>query len=195
MSLPLNNDPRALSAPPCVVPENAKSSFGAFYQATVSPLRRYLASLLGGSQHDAQDLAHDAYVKTFAAMSQDKARTPEALLFTAGRNLAFTYTRSRKNRVTPTDPVTLAERQVGTSPAASEVVAADELSEILRAALAELPPGCREVLNLRYYSGLTVPAIAAKLNITVSGAEKHLIRGLKFLRAEMKRRTEEKIPE
>jgi len=40
--------------------------FRSLYQTTLTPLRRYLATVLG-NPHEAQDIAHDAYLRTYAA--------------------------------------------------------------------------------------------------------------------------------
>jgi RNA polymerase sigma-70 factor (ECF subfamily) len=55
------------------VPEgNAESSeFATLYRATIAPLRRYLGKLLGNAS-EAQDVAHDAYLRVYRAASTDR---------------------------------------------------------------------------------------------------------------------------
>lgn len=184
---PAPNDSAALPAPPCVAPDDVSpSGLAAFYRATIAPLRNYLSALLG-NRDDAQDIAHDAYLKTFAAMAARTARKPDAVLFTAARNLAYSDRTRRANRLRPLDPKLLEEHSDPT-PSGSDAASDTEMRGLLREAYKRLPVGCREALNLRYYEGLKVPEIAERMGISISGVEKYLIRGLKLLRAEMKRR-------
>ena len=71
-------------------PSPEEKSFGSFYQTTLTPLRRYLATVLG-STHEAQDIAHDAYMRTRAAMRQQTISQPKAFLFTIARRLALNF--------------------------------------------------------------------------------------------------------
>ena len=52
----------------------------------------------------------------------------------------------------------------------------------LRVALADLPPKTREAFILHRYEEMTYAAIAARLQISVSGVEKLIIRALRHLR-------------
>ena len=51
-----------------------------------------------------------------------------------------------------------------------------------------LPPKCRDVFVLRWIHGLSQRAISEKLNIAVSTVEKHLAKGLRFCKEEMRER-------
>lgn len=179
-----------LPAVPAVVPVEVPGApdFGTLYRATLEPLRRYVASLLGDSSSDAPDIAHDAYLRTYAAMNAGKVTNPKSLLFTAARNLAFTYRTRRAQRMVPTDGATL-EAQATAEPATADLVADRDLRANLHEAILALPPGCRQVLVLRNLEGLSYNEIAARLGISLSGVEKQLQRGLRLLHEDMKERT------
>lgn len=163
--------------------------FAALYEATLRPLRRYLASLLGQNTHDAHDIAHDAYLRTYAAMHTQTVANPKALLFTAARNLAFTYRTRRALRMMPTEDNVI-EFHSPMAPATDVLVADRERTAVLREAILALPPGCRQVLILRNLDGLSYAEIATQLGISLSGVEKQLQRALRLLREEMKARSE-----
>jgi RNA polymerase sigma-70 factor (ECF subfamily) len=53
--------------------------------------------------------------------------------------------------------------------------------------LEELPPKTREILLLSRLEGLSNTQLAARFEISVSAIEKHLIRGLRHVRARFAR--------
>src|SRR5580658_5793604 len=68
--------------------------FSALYRATLAPLRRYLTRLLGNAG-EAQDVAHDAYLRVYPSMNGREVDHPEGLLFTAARRLAINRLKRR----------------------------------------------------------------------------------------------------
>lgn len=176
----------AQSKPPVEVPH--PTGLTAFYQTTLSPLRRYLSSLLGGNGHDAQDIAHDAYMKTFRVMREKVLSQPKAYLFTAAHNLAIDYRQRRSNRMIPTDS---SQIETLAQPIAdpSQSVMEEQRKTAVQLAFQALPPVCRQVLTLRHHEGLTHAEIGARLGISRSMVEKHVARGLKELRAKLKETT------
>lgn len=155
--------------------------FGTFYQATVAPLRRYLSRLLG-SAPEAQDVAHDAYVRVFPTVSQQNARKPEALLYVTARRLAIN--RLKRRSISPVTPEGAAfHTAASSSPGVERQVMARQELGLLQAAIAELPEGCRTVLLLRKVELLSHREIAERLGIAVSTVEKQHARALRLLKA------------
>jgi RNA polymerase sigma factor (sigma-70 family) len=160
------------------------AEFDSFYQVTLSPLRRYLATILG-NRHEAQDIAHDAYMKTYRAMAVHPVEKPKSYLFTIARHLAISFKQRRGDRMQPTEAAAL-ESRIPPAPDTADLVVARQESSALQAAILQLPPGCREVLILRNFGEHSHEEIARKLNISRSGVEKHLARALRLLREQMK---------
>lgn len=157
------------------------SEFGRLYRATIAPLRRHLARILGNPT-EAQDVAHDAYAKVWPVVEQRAAEKPEALLYTTARRLAFN--RLKRRRIAPF-AATPPQESLSVSPApgvAEQVMARQEWSH-LEQAIADLPPGCRSVLLLRKLELLSHQEIADRLGIAVSTVEKQHARALRLLRA------------
>jgi len=75
--------------------ESRRANFASFYRATVIPLRRYLARMLG-DPGDAEDLAHDAYVRIYKSTDVESVDQPKAYLFTTARRLALNQIKRRK---------------------------------------------------------------------------------------------------
>ena len=179
------DDSPPTSAPPPPAPaEHPARDFSSLYRATISPLRRYLARLLGNTT-EAQDIAHDAYLRVFPSVENKSADKPEALLYVTARRLAIN--RLKRRSISPlassgsADPSheTAASASPGT---AQQVMARQELA-LLERAIADLPEGCRAVLLLRKVELLSHREIAGRLGIAVSTVEKQHARALRLLRA------------
>ena len=155
--------------------------FAGFYRATVAPLRRYLARLLGNTT-EAQDVAHDAYLRVYPKVEDRSAQNPAAVLYTTARRLAFNQLKRR--RIAPFAPGAAApDTAASTQPGvAQQVMARQELAR-LEQAIAQLPEGCRTVLLLRKIELLSHAEIAARLGIAISTVEKQHARALRLLRA------------
>ena len=153
--------------PPQPSPSNHKPArdFTSLYRATVTPLRRYLARLLGNTT-EAQDIAHDAYLRLYPTLKSQSAEQPEALLYVTARRLAIN--RLKRRSISPIHP-SAANYDIAASALPSveqEVMARQELT-LLETAIAELPPGCRSVLILRKVELLSHREIADRLGISV----------------------------
>ena len=161
--------------------EPPQRDFASLYSATIAPLRRYLARLLG-SATEAQDVAHDAYLRVYPRVQDRSAVKPEAVLYTTARRLAINQLKRRS--IAPVGPGA-ANLEQAASPApgvAQQVMARQELRE-LEAAIARLPAGCRSVLLLRKIDLLSHQEIADRLGIAISTVEKQHARALRLLRA------------
>ncbi len=153
--------------------------FAGLYRATIAPLRRYLARLLGNAT-EAQDIAHDAYLRVQPAVKKRTAKNPEALLYTTARRLAIN--RLKRRSIAPIASTPPSVDAISTTPGVvQQVMARQELAQ-LEAAIAQLPEGCRAVLLLRKIELLSHQEIAEKLGITVSTVEKQHARALRLLR-------------
>lgn len=161
-------------------PSTNHRRFDALYRATIAPLRRYLFRFLGDSG-EAQDVAHDAYLRVYPELAKDRAQKPEALLYTTARNLALN--RLKRRRIAPV--TALAEHPEltpSTAPGVVQQVTARQDWARLEAAISALPPGCRQVLLLRKIDLLSHQEIAERLGIAISTVEKQHARALRLLR-------------
>ncbi|MEY4689390.1 MAG: hypothetical protein RIR76_3413 [Verrucomicrobiota bacterium] len=168
------------------MPDDGKASrdFPALYRRTLEPLRRYLSRLLG-NRPDAQDVAHDAYTRVFRAMEDDKAHRPEGLLFTTARRLAINELRKRDRATVRSVDAEILELTPADHPGVEDRVMAQQEWAATEAAIARLPIGCRTVLLLCKFEGLTHAAVAAQLGISVKTVEKQHARALRLLRASL----------
>lgn len=156
------------------------SDFAALYNATLAPLRRYLTRLLG-SASEAQDVAHDAYMRVYPTLMSGETRYPTALVYTAARRLAIN--RLKRRSISPISREMAApEAAASASPGVEQQVMARQELDLLEAAIAALPEGCRSVLLLRKVEMLSHKEIGERLGIAVSTVEKQHARALRLLR-------------
>lgn len=167
-------------------PERPKD-FGAFYQSTLAPLRRYLSRLLGNAP-EAQDVAHDAYIRIYPSVGKPTTERPEALLYVTARRLAIN--RLKRRSISPLSPEGVSlETAASSNPGVPQQVMARQELKLLQDAIARLPEGCRTVLLLRKVELLSHREIADRLGIAISTVEKQHARALRLLKAAMPRDT------
>lgn len=160
-------------------------NFTSLYQATVVPLRRHLARILG-NRNEAEDVAHDAYLRVYPVIEKNQAEKPEAVLYTTARRLAFN--RLKRRRIAPFAPEPpIEEFSASSAPGVVQQVMARQELQQLEQAMARLPEGCRAVLLLRKIELLSHQQIATRLGIAVSTVEKQHARALRLLRASLAR--------
>ena len=165
-----------------------KGDFSALYRSTLAPLRRYLTRLLGNAS-EAQDVAHDAYVRVYPTIKSQAARRPAALLYTAARRLAINRLKHRSVSPIARDAY-IPEMSASCEPSVEEQVIMRQELDILLAAIGGLPEGCRAVLLMCKIEQLSHREIADRLSIAVSTVEKQYARALRLLRTALEGRFE-----
>ncbi len=162
-------------------PPTEPRDFASLYRATLAPLRRYLSRLLGNAS-EAQDVAHDAYLRVYPVVARDQAAQPRALLYLTARRLAIN--RLKRRSISPfVRDAADTETAATTAPGVAQQIMARQELDLLEQAIAGLPEGCRTVLLLRKLDLLSHREIASRLGITVSTVEKQHARALRLLRA------------
>ncbi|MFH5805004.1 RNA polymerase sigma factor [Alienimonas sp. DA493] len=156
-----------------------------------APLPGWLRSVVAGRVGDA-DLAEDvlqevalAEARTAPGGVPPAERRGPWLYRVALRQAAFalrTAGRRRRRERAAAAP----DRDAGPPPLATLLHA--ETADLLRAALAELPPADRDVLTLCHMEGLTYAGIAERLGVSVHCVEDRLRRGRGRLRRALARR-------
>jgi RNA polymerase sigma-70 factor (ECF subfamily) len=166
--------------------------FDRLYRATLAPLRRYLTRLLGDTA-EAEDVAHDAYIKVYPTVQKEAAEKPEAFLYTTARRLAFNKLKRRRIGPFVADSAKPDLAASQTPGVVQTVIARQELRR-LEDAINELPSGCRTVLLLRKIELLSHQEIADRLGIAISTIEKQHARALRLLRASLSAAPESAAP-
>jgi RNA polymerase sigma-70 factor (ECF subfamily) len=142
-----------------------------------------------GNTAEAEDLTQDIFLKIFKSLHTfDRRANFQTWLVSVSRNLCIDHYRSvRKERETIDRDVDAGEL----TPAAPGQTAYQALEQrdrvdLLRKAMAELPPTLREAVVKRDIQELSYQEIADQLNISVKTVENHMGKALKIMRAQLK---------
>ena len=139
-------------------------------------LRAYLHGLVPPS--DIDDIAQETYARLLRARERGPIESPRGLLFATARNVARDLFRRRTTA--QTFPITEMDesRVFDDAPNAAETASRRQETDLLAAAIADLPPRCREILVLRKFENLSHREIALRLGIAEHTVEAQLTKAL-----------------
>lgn len=149
-----------------------------------SELRRYLRQRFGCDML-AAEAVQDACVRLSGAgrPATGTVRHPRAYIFRVATNIALDIlrreTRERRRFVALDDAPEAVEVPV---PSVERSIEQRERLALLRGAIDELPPRCREVFVLHKLDGLSHADVAERLGISRNMVEKHVIRAMRHFR-------------
>lgn len=127
---------------------------------------------------DVDDLVQESYARLLRARERGPITSPRGLLFATARNALRDLFRRR----TTANTFPLAENDVSSvfdhAPGVAETVSRRQETELLAAAVAALPPRCREILVLRKFENLSHREIARRLAIAEHTVEAQLTKAL-----------------
>lgn len=152
-----------------------------WFAAEIAPheaaLRAYLHGL--ASPTDIDDLVQETFARLLRARERGAIESPRGLLFATARNAARDLFRRRTTA--NTFPITeiVASRVFDDAPGVAETVSRRQETDLLTAAIAELPPRCREILVLRKFENLSHREIATRLGIAEHTVEAQLTKALR----------------
>lgn len=148
-----------------------------------------LARWLTRSEHDAEDLVQEAYLRAFRSFDSYRGGDPRAWLLSIVRNTCYSWLRQRRGHLAdaaaaedpeevPDDPAAGPEAQV--------IRHADGL--LVRGALEELPVEFREAVVLRELEGLSYKEIAEVAGVPLGTVMSRISRGRKHLQQALLKR-------
>lgn len=135
---------------------------------------------------DVEDIVQDAFLQSYSASLRYRIDNPGAYMVSTARNIALNHVRSRARRVnTSLEELSEANLQDRGCSMESEYDAVKALA-IFYAAVEQLPIGCRRVFIMKKLEGLSLKAIAEKLQISPRTVEKQVSNGLARTSAHMR---------
>ena len=150
------------------------------YQDTSDELRRLLVHKLG-NQQEAEEIAHDAYLKLCRIEHRSDIRDLRKYLFTMSVRLALNVLRKRKTEKKQLQhELITAEQQDLTDDKTSvyHLLLIEQKLELVKEALTELPEKTRHIFLLHRFEGLTYSEISKKLGLSEKTIEYHMKRAL-----------------
>lgn len=158
------------------------SPISAVFVENESYLKRFLRRFLSRSQ-DIEDIVQDTYIKARCAEKGQVISSPKNFLFRIARNEALMALRKKSRRITDfleelDGPLALDEQ----TSVEEQAIVNQKLGLFCQSVL-EMPPQCRKVFLMCKVYGLSYREVAAQLDISVSGVEKHVAKGLAICNA------------
>jgi RNA polymerase sigma-70 factor, ECF subfamily len=149
-----------------------REAFGRIFDAYAGPVHRFIASRVR-SPSDAEDLTQLVFVKALEALPRYEARGIPfgGWLFRLARNAIIDQVRTRRDHLSLVSAATRATDEAGPEESAA---LQDDFERVARA-LAELTDDQREVIELRFFAGLSVYETAVSM-----GRPEGAVRGLQF---------------
>ncbi len=156
------------------------SNLAALYADEQGRLQRVLMQQ-GISRTAAADIVQDAFLRLLGA-PRENIRDLRSYLFRTTRNLTVDHARQRQRNALG-NTVELDETVVDPAPLADAILISRQEFQALHAALAELPPRCREVLILHKFENLSYAQIADRLGIAKNSVAAHMVKAISCLRS------------
>jgi RNA polymerase sigma-70 factor (ECF subfamily) len=167
------------SPSPTSRPSAARIDVERLFREHNAALLRFIAAKIG-SEHEAREIAQEAYVHLLQLDHPEAVSYLRAFLFRTAANLAIDRLRQRGRRahVTALNDVDIVafelspERQLG----------GQQSMKALMAAVEELPAKCRQAFLLHRFHDLHIEEIAARMNIGACMVRRYISRALDHLR-------------
>jgi len=159
----------------------ANAEIEVLYREEVAALRLFVSRTLR-SAADCEDIVQDAFMRTWRAVAEGRARSPRAVLFKTARNLAFNHIRNSRARTSDTTHAALNDAFLQPVATAEENMIASEQAEGCRQLMESLPARCREAFMLRVVDELSYHDMSKVMRLSISTIEKHIGKGKQICR-------------
>ena len=165
-------------------PEDGKKegiSIDALYRKYSEALRRFLARR-HVKRDEVADIVQETYCRVLKSGELQTIRHPRAFLFQVASNVVLNAAKHRRS-VGEHDAIDVSSAEiVDESPSPYRRLKAEQELDVVRAALTELAPKCREVFVLNRFENRSYTEIAEELDLSVSMIEKYVSQALAHLR-------------
>jgi len=159
------------------------------FQQYYGELLRFVTAKLG-CREQAADVVQDTFVRIHCVQDLSAVTQPRAFLYKTALNLSVDLFRRQRIRAERTAPLNATEDLPSMATRPDDAVEARERVQLLRDAIAELPPKCRQVFLLHKFMELSHAEISGRLGISRNMVEKHVMKAM----AHCRRRVEVEEP-
>ncbi len=148
-----------------------------------------LALSVVGSSNDAMDIYQEIFIKVFKSLKGFRFRSEfKTWLYKVTMNTCFTYIKKRQRERERTgvsideNPHVILNLPADGSTGADRPVMDDEISQVLRGAVDELPPKQKAVVILRHYEDRKIREIAEIMSLGEGTVKSYLFRAVQTLK-------------
>jgi len=147
------------------------------------------------SREDAEDIAQAAFMRLYTLDDVEGLSNAKAFLFQVAANMSIDQLRRQvlhKNYIDRKRPIVSQDQSAMTTVVPDNVslereLEAQETLRLIYASLEKLPQNARQAFILNRSKGMTYPAIAEQMGVSVSSVEKYILESLKHLRKVVER--------
>jgi len=168
--------------------EHRERFFDSLYREYARPLLRFISRQNIGRE-EAREIVQETYCRLHQVPQVESLESPRGYLFRTAINLARDSKRLRRREFHVADAgqpgVADAIDVPCEAPTAYQVLKGQQELEIIRQAIAELNPTCRQVFVLHRFGNATYSQIAERLGVSVSMIEKHVSAALAHLKSRL----------
>lgn len=142
-------------------------------------LLRFISAKVG-SEQEAKEIVQEAYVHLLRLNHHEAVSYLRAFLYKTAANIAVDRLRQRRrrNHVTSMPEVDFAVFEL----TPERQISGEQAIQVMRKAVAELPPKCRQAFLLRHSSGMSVEEIAQYMQMGACMVRRYIARGLEHVR-------------
>jgi RNA polymerase sigma-70 factor (ECF subfamily) len=150
--------------------------------------RQYYDELLGfltarlGCREQAADVVQDTYVRVLSMENRDAVARPRAFLYKTALNLTVDLFRKQRLRAEHTVELEGAHDVPSGAPDQEAIIEGKKRLQLLREAIAELPPKCRQVFLMHKFMHVPHHELAERLGISKNMVERHVMKALAHCR-------------
>jgi len=162
--------------------------FTSHFKTLVNYLRKK-----NNSSEDAEDIAHNAFIRIHTAKEKDNISNPQAYLYRTASNILIDmkrreriehqYLRDSASMMTESDSTNAPTHN---QPGPDRIVSAQNDLRCVESAIESLPQNCRQAFLLHRVKGMSYEDIAINLGVSVSSVEKYILQALKHCRKAIK---------
>jgi RNA polymerase sigma factor (sigma-70 family) len=159
--------------------DQALPPFQAFLDEHLEPVRAFLRGMVG--PNDAEDCLQETFMAALRAYPRAHAGNLRSWVFTIAHRKAIDHHRVA-SREQPTADIQRAVDRRDSAPPADTRLGMSPRDSAIWAAVAELPPGQRAAVVLRFAADLRYREVGEALGTSEEGARQNVHEGLKKLR-------------
>jgi RNA polymerase sigma factor (sigma-70 family) len=162
--------------------EAAKRFLDALYRQYSRALLRFVSRQDIGTE-EAKEIVQETYCRMHQVPAVESLESPRGYLFRTAINLTRDTKRQRRRDYSgPHDEFQDTDAVASEAPTAYQILNGKQELEIIRRAITELTPVCRQVFIMHRFENATYREIAAHFDLSVSMIEKYVSQALAHLK-------------